>query len=139
MGTPLPLPKRGAELPTLKFSAHVYCGQTAGWMKLVLSMEVGLSPGDFVLDEDPAPSPKGGGARSPFSAHFYCGQTAGCISMPLGMDVDLIPVDFVLDGDPVTLPKKGAEPPPILGPCLLRPNGWMDQDATWHEGRPQPR
>jgi len=37
------------------FSAHVYCGQTAGWMKLVLGMEVGLSPGDFVLDGDPVP------------------------------------------------------------------------------------
>ena len=22
---------------------------------------------------------------------------------------------------------------------LLWPNGWMDQDATWHGGRPQPR
>jgi len=36
-----------------KLSAHVYCGQTAGWMKVVLGMEVGLSPGDFVLDGDP--------------------------------------------------------------------------------------
>jgi len=27
------------------------------------------------------------------------------------------------------LPKEGAEPP-IFGPCLLRPNGCMDQDAT---------
>ena len=25
-------------------------------------------------------------------------------------------------------PKKG-EQPPIFGPCLLWPNGWMDQDA----------
>jgi len=24
-------------------------------------------------------------------------------------------------------------------PCLLWPNGWMDQDATWYEGRPRPR
>jgi len=22
--------------------------------------------------------------------------------------------------------------------CLLWPNGWMDQDATWYEGRPRP-
>jgi len=29
-------------------------------------------------------------------------------------------------------------PPPIFGPCLLWPNGWMDQDDTWHGGRPQP-
>jgi len=27
---------------------HVYCSQTAGWMKLVLGMVVGLSPGEFV-------------------------------------------------------------------------------------------
>jgi len=60
MGTPLPSPKRGQ---SPQFSAHVYCGQTAGWMKLVLGMEVGLDLGDFVLDGDPvAPSAKGGGA-----------------------------------------------------------------------------
>jgi len=35
-------------------------------------------------------------------------------------------------------PKKGAEPP-IVGPCLLWPNRWMNQDATWYGGRPQPR
>ena len=28
-------------------------------MKLVLGMEVGLSPGDFVLDGDPASTPTG--------------------------------------------------------------------------------
>ena len=28
-----PLPKKGAEPP--KFSAHVDCGQTAGWIKMV--------------------------------------------------------------------------------------------------------
>ena len=77
MGTPLPLPKKGAESP--KFSIHVYCGQTAGLMKLVLGMEVGLSPGDFVLDRD-QPLPKKG--QSPqFSAYVYCGQTAGWIKM----------------------------------------------------------
>ena len=43
-----PSPKGGGAPP--KFSAHVYCGQTAGWMKLVLGMEVGFSPADFVLD-----------------------------------------------------------------------------------------
>ena len=30
-----------------------------------LGMEVGLSPGEFVLDGDAAPSPKRGGAPSP--------------------------------------------------------------------------
>jgi len=32
----------------------------AAWIKTSLGMEVGLGPGDFVLDEDPAPLPKGG-------------------------------------------------------------------------------
>ena len=49
-----------------KFSAHFYCVQTAGWMKLVLGMEVGLSPGDIVLDGDPALYPKRGGAPPNF-------------------------------------------------------------------------
>jgi len=26
----------------------------------------------------------------------------------------------------------------IHGPCLLWPNGWMDEDETWCGGRPQP-
>jgi len=33
---------------------------------------------------------------------------------------------------------EGAEAP-NFGPCLLWLNGWIDQDATWYEGRPRPR
>ena len=29
--------------------------------------------------------------------------------------------------------------PPLFGPYLLWPNGWMDQGATWYGDRPQPR
>ena len=58
--------------------------------------------------------------------------------MPLGMEVGLGPGDFVLDGDPAPSRKRGRSPQ-IFGPCLLWPNGWMDQDGTWHGGRPQPR
>jgi len=36
----------------------VYCGQTAGWIKIPLGTEVDLGPGDIVLDGDPAPPPK---------------------------------------------------------------------------------
>jgi len=76
-----------------------------------LGLEVDLSSGDFVLDGDPAPSPKGG--RTPqFSAHEFCGQTTAWIKMPLGMEVGVGPDDIVLDMDPAPLPKKGAEPPP---------------------------
>ena len=35
-------------------------------MKLVLGMVVGLSPGEFVLDGDPALLPKRGGGGAPF-------------------------------------------------------------------------
>ena len=34
-------------------------------------------------------------------------------------------------------PQKGGRPP-IFGPGLLWPKGWMDQYATWYEGRPWP-
>ena len=45
---------------------------------------------------------------------------------------------LVLDGDPVP-PKREAQQPPIFGPRLSWPNGWMDQDATWYGGRPRPK
>ena len=37
------------------------------------------------------------------------------------------------------LPQRDTAQPPIFGPCLLRPNGWVDQNATWYGGRPRPR
>ena len=58
------------------------------------------------------------------------------IKTSLGTEVGLGPGDFVLDGDPPPHPQKGANPP-IFGPCLLCPKGWMDQDATWCGGRPR--
>ena len=97
-----------------------------------LGMEVGLSPDDFLLDGDPNPSPKRGGAHQ-FSAHVYCGQTAAWITMPLGMEVGLGLGDFVFDENPAT-PRKRAHPPHLIfGPCLLWPNGWMDEDALGTE------
>ena len=90
---------------------------------MALGMEVDLSPGDIVLDWDPAPPPqKGGRAPTKFSAHVYCGQTAGWMKLVLGVDVGLSPGDFVLDGDPVSFPKRERSPP-IFVPCLLWPNG----------------
>jgi len=54
-GDSAPLSKKEAEP---KLSAHVYCGQTAGCIKMPLGAEVGLGPGDIVLDGEPAPSPQ---------------------------------------------------------------------------------
>ena len=55
MGTQLPPEKRAHRHthPT-QFLAHVYCGQTAGWMMTPLGTEVDLVPGDRVLDGVPA-------------------------------------------------------------------------------------
>ena len=50
---------KGGGAPS-QFLAHFYCGQTAGCIKMSLGMEVGLSPGDFVLDGYPVPLPKMG-------------------------------------------------------------------------------
>ena len=55
---PAPLPKKGAELPS-QFSAHFYCGQTAGCIKMPLGMGVGISPGEFVLDGTQPPPQNG--------------------------------------------------------------------------------
>jgi len=68
---------------------------------------------------------------------LYCGQTVGWNKMKLGMQVGLGPGHIVLDGDRAP-PSKGAQPT-IFGSYLLCPNGWMDYDATWYGGRPQPR
>jgi len=62
---------------------------------------------------------------------------AGWSKIPLSMEVGLGPGDFVFDGDPAPI-KKGCSLHPIFGPCLLWPNAWMDQDATWYEGKPCP-
>jgi len=67
-------------------------------------MELGLSPGDFVLDGDPAPLPQRGTALQ-LSAHFCCGQTAEWIKMTLDTEVGICPGVIVVYGDPS--PKKG--------------------------------
>jgi len=54
---PPPTQKEGQSPP--QFSAHVCCGQTAGWIKLPLGTEVGLGTDHIVLDGDPAPHGKG--------------------------------------------------------------------------------
>ena len=86
-----------------------------------------------------SPSPKGAQPLPQFSAHICCGQMAGWIEMPLGMEVGLSPGDFVLDGEPPPRSPKRGWRPPVFGPCLLWPNGWMGQDATWYGCRPRPR
>jgi len=134
-GDPAPLPKGGRAPP--QFSAHFYCGQTAGCINMPLDNEVGLSLGDFVLDGDSAPYPKK--RRNPqFSAHVCCGQTAAWIMMPLGTEVGLSLRDIVLDGVLATPRKKGTPIPPnfwFMSIVVKR----VDEDATWYGSSRRPR
>ena len=118
----------------LQFSAYVCCGQMAGWTKMPLGREVGLSPSeglrpDIVLHaqitckrfinvnvtfDSAPPLQKGDRAPPQFSAHVYCGQMTGWIKMTLGMEVGLGPGHIVRDVDP-------APPPQNFRPMSMVP------------------
>jgi len=68
-------PLKGHTHPT-KLLAHVYCGQTAGWMKTPLGTEVdnNIIPDHIVLDGVPAVRERGTRAPPLFSAHVYFGH-----------------------------------------------------------------
>ena len=72
MGTPFPPPQKGEWSPPILGPCLLWPN---GWMdesgtNLVLGAELGFSPGDFVLDGDPAPSLKRGGTPSPIFGPF---------------------------------------------------------------------
>jgi len=123
-----PQPRRhcvrwGPSSPSLKdtspnFSANVRCGQTAGWTKLPLGVEVGLGPGDFVFDGTQLPPEERAQPPTQFSAHVYCGQTAEWIKTPLGTEVDLGRGHIVLDGDPAPL-RQGHSTPSSFRPTSI--------------------
>jgi len=124
-GDPSPLPKTGTEPPP-QFSAHVHCGQTAGWIKTALGTEAGRGPGHLLH-----PSLKTGRRLSPIFGPFLLWPNGWMRWRQASAQTT------VLDGDPASSPKGGR--PPIFNPCLLWPNGWIDQDGTWYGGRPRPR
>ena len=69
-GDPAPLPQKGH---SPQFSAHVCCGQTAGWMKMPIGM------GHIVLNG--AQLSPGKRHSSPlYSVHVYYGQTVTHLS-----------------------------------------------------------
>ena len=77
---------------------------------MVLGMEIGLSPGDFVLHRGPPLPKKGGGAPLPnFGPRLLWPN--GCIHQDaLGMEIGLGLADIVLDEDPATPLLKGHSP-----------------------------
>jgi len=89
----------------------VYCGQTDGWIKMLLGTEVCLGPGHIVLDGDPAPHPDTGTTAPPSTFRPFVKR-------------------FALRYRTVVCT--------VCDVCALWPNGLMDHDETWHTGRPQP-
>jgi len=131
---PAPPPQKGERSPP-----QVYCDQTAGWMKLVLGMEVGLGPGHIVLDEDPAPLSKRGQIVQ-FSAHFLLWPNGWMHQDATWYGGRPLPRRLCVRwGHSCPQKRRAHAPHPIFGPCLLWPNGWMDEDATWYGCRPRPR
>ena len=106
MGTQ-PLPQKGNEAPS-QFSAHVYCGQTAGWIKLPLDTKVNLGPGDIVLD-GAAATPKRGTAPPVFVSCLLW-PNGWWTKTPLGTEVDLGRGHIVLDRHPAFLRKGHSSP-----------------------------
>jgi len=128
-----PLPQKGRGAPP-QFSANLYCGQTAGCIKVPLGMEVGLSLCDCVRWD-----PKWAESHPIFGPRLLWPN--GC------MDQDATwyggrprPTQHCVRCGPSYPQKKRAHTPhPIFGPCLLWPNGWMDEDDAWYGSRPRPR
>jgi len=132
-GDPAPPPQRDR---ASQFSVHICCGQMAGWTKMALDMEVGL--GDFVRWGHRSCSPKKGQSPLPnFRPISIVAKRLDASRCHLVRRFGLSTGDFVLDRDPAPSPKT-RQSSPIFGPCLLRPNGCIDQDATWYKGRPRP-
>ena len=135
MGTELPLPK-GAQPPIF---GQCLLWPTAGWTKMPLGMEVGLGPGEFVFDGDPATPEK--------RAHHFHPIFGPCLLWPNGwIDQDAT----WYGGKPrprrrcvrwgSQLPPKRAHrtQPSVFGSCLLWPNGWIDENTNWYGSRPDP-
>ena len=55
-GAPAPPTQRGTAALS-NFFGPFYCGQTVGWIRMPLSTEVGLGPGNIVLNGDTACPP----------------------------------------------------------------------------------
>ena len=72
------LPREKGTAP-VEFLAHVYCGQTTGWMKTPLGTEVDLGLSHIVLDGVPAPA-KGHSSPPPSFRPMYIVATVAHLS-----------------------------------------------------------
>jgi len=85
----------------------VYCGQTAGWIKLPLGVEVGLGPGHLFQMRTQLPQRGTAPIFRPISvvAKWLIG------SMPLGREIGLSSGDIALDRDLAPQKRQGHSSP----------------------------
>jgi len=133
MVTQLPSPKRWRP----QFSAHVSCGETAGWITMALGMEVSLGPGHTVLDGTQLPSPKRKQSPLPIFGPYLLWPNVWMHQDATWYGGRPQPRRLCIRWGPSPPHQKAAEPP-IFGPRLLWSNGCVDQDTTWYGGRPRP-
>jgi len=114
----------------------LYCGQTVAWIKIPLGMDVELGPGHIVLDGDPSPLSKR--AQPPnFQPMSVVAKRMDESRCHLAGRYASAQATFYLMETQLPPPKRDTAAPPLFGPCLLWPNSWLDQNATWYGGRPQ--
>jgi len=106
-------PQRGT-VP--QFSAHICCGQMAGWIRMPLGRELGVDPSGSVRWGPSSPPLKRGHTERPLPNFRPMSIVAKRLDGPrqhlLGTKVGLGPGNTVLDGNPDPFPKKGLQPPP---------------------------
>jgi len=109
---PSPLPQKGAKPPP-QFSAHFYCDQTAGCIKMPLGIDVGHSPGDFVLDGDPVfPPQQRSGAPLPIFGPFLFWPNGWMHQDATQYGGRPQPRRVCVRWGPSPSTQKGAQPPP---------------------------
>jgi len=134
-GDPAPLPKKGAESSIF----GLFLLWPNGWMHQDATWYGGRpQPRRLCVRCGPSPLPIKG--RSP---HFLTmsivakrlhGSRCHLVWRKASAQTTLCSMGTQLP------PEKRAHPPhPIFGPCLVWPNGWMDQATTWYEGKRRPR
>jgi len=99
----------------------VYCGQTAGWIKIKLGLQVGLGPGHIVLDGDP-PTPHHGITKGHSSSHFRNLRAQAPLTRPY-------------NPRPMSIVTNRLGGSKAINNLWL----WVDQDAIWYGGRRRPR
>jgi len=91
----------------------VYCGQTVTWIKMTLGTEVGLGPGNIVLDGDLAPPQKRCTAAPTFRSMSIVAKlldASTCHLVRLGLRQGHI----VLDGTQIHSLRKRHTSPPVF-------------------------